>query len=253
MKMAVIPASTPGRLSSANMFCLWCAASPGRDGSAFHTQIMHSTPITAAALKTLRQPIIPPRKLPSGAAITSAIETAPKITDSAFGTVRAGTRRMVSEADIAQKPPNPSPRQARPSSSRVKLSAKETSRQESVSSTLNRMTTLRRSMVPIAWVINRLANIATKAVTVTDCPATPSEMPRSCAIGVSRLTGRNSTVIRQATQNATEKTADQLGRDTSLACGGVVGWICSVMASPEIKTCGKVAQFIIKSVTDLTI
>ena len=78
-------------------------------------------------------------------------------------------------------------------------------------------------MVPITWVINRLANIATKAVTVTDCPATPSEMPRSCAIGVSRLTGRNSTVIRQATQNATEKTADQLGRVTSWVCGLGVG------------------------------
>jgi hypothetical protein len=77
-------------------------------------------------------------------------------------------------------------------------------------------------------------------------------MPKSCAIGVSRLTGRNSTVIRQATQNATAKTADQLGRETSLVCGLVVGWICSVMASPEDKT-RKVAQFIIKSVTNLTI
>ncbi|MNI85685.1 hypothetical protein D3C73_1427030 [compost metagenome] len=61
-------------------------------------------------------------------------------------------------------------------------------------------------------VTNKLANMATKAVTVTDCPATPSEMPRSCAIGVSKLTGKNSTVIRQATQNATANTADQLGR-----------------------------------------
>ncbi|KAI3490384.1 hypothetical protein L1887_45209 [Cichorium endivia] len=64
-------------------------------------------------------------------------------------------------------------------------------------------------------------------------------MPRSCAIGVRRLTGRNSTVIRQATQNATEKTADQLGRETSLVCGLVVGWICSVMASPEDKNVRK--------------
>jgi tetrahydromethanopterin S-methyltransferase subunit G len=56
---------------------------------------------------------------------------------------------------------------------------------------------------------------------------------------VSKLTGRNSTVIRQATQKATEKTADQLGRDTSLVCGLVVGWICSVMASPEDKRAEK--------------
>ncbi len=166
--MAVIPASTPGRFSRLNMFCLWCAASPGSDGSAFHTHRMHSNPITAAPLKTLRQPMIPPRKLPSGAAITSAMETAPKITESAFGTVRAGTSRMVSEADIAQNPPSPSPRQARPSSNNIKLSAKETSRHESVSRTEKRITTLRRSVVPIAWVINRLANMATKAVTVTD-------------------------------------------------------------------------------------
>lgn len=67
-------------------------------------------------------------------------------------------------------------------------------------------------------VINRLANIATNAVMVTDCPAIPSEIPKSCAIGVSRLTGRNSTVIRQATQKATAKTADQFGRAGWLAC-----------------------------------
>jgi hypothetical protein len=58
-------------------------------------------------------------------------------------------------------------------------------------------------------------------------------------MGVSRLTGKNSTVIRQATQNATEKTADQFGRETSLVCGLVVGWICSVMASPEDKNVRK--------------
>ncbi|MNB84392.1 hypothetical protein D3C75_312520 [compost metagenome] len=179
--------------------------------------------------------MIPPRKLPSGAAITSAIETAPKITDSAFGTVRAGTSRMVSDADIAQNPPSPSPRQARPSSSSAKLSANETSRQEIVSKTEKRITTLRRSVVPITWVINRLANMATKAVTVTDWPANPSEIPRSCAIGVSRLTGKNSTVIRQATQNATEKTADQLGRETALAWGEGAEWICSVMNHLKIK------------------
>lgn len=37
-------------------------------------------------------------------------------------------------------------------------------------------------------------------------------MPKSWAIGVNKLTGKNSTIIRQATQNATEKTADQFGR-----------------------------------------
>lgn len=97
--------------------------------------------MTAAPLKTLRQPIIPPRKLPSGAAITSAIDTAPKITDSALGTTRIGTSRMVSDADIAQKPPSARPRQARPSSNNEKLLANETNRQERVSRTENRITT----------------------------------------------------------------------------------------------------------------
>jgi len=55
-------------------------------------------------------------------------------------------------------------------------------------------------------------------VVVTDWPASPSEIPRSWAIGVSKLTGKNSTVIRQATQKATAKTADQFGRACSLAC-----------------------------------
>ena len=123
------------------MFCLWCAGSPGREGNAFSTQNVHSTPITAAPLKTLRQPIMPPKKLPSGAAITSAMDTAPKITDSAFGTVRAGTSRIVNDADIAQNPPSASPRQARPSSSSVKELENDTSRQESVSKTENKITT----------------------------------------------------------------------------------------------------------------
>ena len=79
-------------------------------------------------------------------------------------------------------------------------------------------------------VTNRLANIATKAVTVTDCPATPSEMPSSCAMGVSKLTGKNSTVIRQATQNATAKTADQLGRVT--ATGSFITSTCSLIYPP---------------------
>ena len=66
---------------------------------------------------------------------------APKITDSAFGTVRGGTRRMVSDADIAQNPPSASPRQARPIKSKLNELAKETSKQESVSKTANKITT----------------------------------------------------------------------------------------------------------------
>ncbi|EFJ60369.1 hypothetical protein HMPREF9545_04012 [Escherichia coli MS 16-3] len=42
-------------------------------------------------------------------------------------------------------------------------------------------------------------------------------MPKSWAIGVNKLTGKNSTIIRQATQNATEKTADQFGRVMAFA------------------------------------
>ena len=118
--MAHIPAITPGRFNRPNIFCCAEVDSPGKEGSAFNTQIVQTTPITA---------------------ITSAIDTAPKMTDSALGTTRIGTSRMVSDADIAQKPPSASPRQARPTRSKEKLLAKETSRQETVSRTENRITT----------------------------------------------------------------------------------------------------------------
>jgi hypothetical protein len=63
-------------------------------------------------------------------------------------------------------------------------------------------------------------------------------MPKSCAIGVSRLTG-SSTVIRQATQNATAKTADQLGRDASFVCP-VGSWAGYILSWHHLKeTCGK--------------
>ena len=160
-------------------------------------------------MKTRRQPTTPPRKLPNGAAITRAIETAPKKIESALGMLCPPTRRIIREVEIAQKPPSASPRKARPSNNMAKFTDRETNILESSNSTAKATTTYRLFRPPINLVTSRLANIATSAVEVTDCPASPSETSKSSAIGVSRLTGKNSAIIRHATQNATAKTAIQ--------------------------------------------
>ena len=108
-------------------------------------------------------------------------------------------------------------------------------------------------MVPIACVINRLANIATNAVT-------GNGLPRHALGNAQILRHRRQQADRQELDGDQagdaechgRKTADQLGRETSLACGVVVGWYVLSWHHLKIKTCGKVAQFIIKSVTNLT-
>ncbi len=179
---------------------------------------------------------------------TSAIETAPKITDSAFGTVRGGTRRMVSDADIAQNPPSASPRQARPIKSKLNELAKETSKQESVSKTAKE-----NNNVAAVSGLNCLGNKQTgkhchKGGHGHRLPGNPF---RKCvlAIGVNKLTGKNSTIIRQATQNATEKTADQFGR--VMASAPRFSAINSLMVLPVACFRGSY-YFTFKCVTHLT-
>jgi hypothetical protein len=55
------------------------------------------------------------------------------------------------------------------------------------------------------------AKVPVSAVAVTACPAAPSLTPRSAAIGVSRLAGRNSAVTRPNTPIAKENTPAQAG------------------------------------------
>ncbi|ESA94563.1 hypothetical protein HMPREF1613_05378 [Escherichia coli 908616] len=66
-------------------------------------------------------------------------------------------------------------------------------------------------------------------------------MPKSWAIGVNKLTGKNSTIIRQATQNATEKTADQFGR--VMASAPRFSAINSLMVLPVACFRGKADHF----------
>lgn len=54
---------------------------------------------------------------------------------------------------------------------------------------------------------NKLVMTAKTPETEIAWPALPSVMPRSLAIGVSRLTGMNSEAIRTATHSAIEHTA----------------------------------------------
>lgn len=122
---------------------------------------------TAAIRKTARQPMRSPRKLPTGAAKMVAAETPEKMIDSARGTSEAGTRRMASAADIAQKPPSAAPSSTRPSSSEKKSGAKATMRFDITSSVVKASSTSRRSMRRVTAETSRLATSATVAVAVT--------------------------------------------------------------------------------------
>ncbi len=59
------------------------------------------------------------------------------------------------------------------------------------------------------------ANKATTAVTVTACPASASDTPRSAAIGVNRLAGRYSAVSSPKTPMASENTATHADEEGS--------------------------------------
>jgi hypothetical protein len=60
--------------------------------------------------------------------------------------------------------------------------------------------------------MKRLVRTAKSPEIEIDCPACPSVMPRSVAIGVSRLTGMNSDAMSPETQSAIEATAPQAER-----------------------------------------
>ena len=57
--------------------------------------------------------------------------------------------------------------------------------------------------------MKRLVTTAKSPEIEIACPACPSVMPRSPAIGVRRLTGMNSEAMRTATQSAMDDTAPQ--------------------------------------------
>ena len=66
-----------------------------------------------------------------------------------------------------------------------------------------------RSMLRVSPAMKRLVTTAKRPEIEIACPACPSVIPRSVAIGVRRLTGMNSDAISTATQSAIEPTAPQ--------------------------------------------
>ncbi len=109
-----MPSTMAGRLSSRNTaprLALPALGSGGRMTS-FQASAMAAT--GTRQKKAPRQPITPPRKLPSGAATTVARAFPPFRMASARGTWSSGTRRIAVAADIDQKPPMATPIKARP-------------------------------------------------------------------------------------------------------------------------------------------
>ena len=106
--------------------------------------------------------------------------------------------------DIAQNPPIATPSNSRPISRTCSVGAKATSRLEMICSTEKNINTQRRSIFLVAGVMSNPVTSATSAVAVTACPAIPSDTPRLAAIGVSKLAGRNSAVIRPNTPSPSE-------------------------------------------------
>ncbi|MND81731.1 hypothetical protein D3C80_735360 [compost metagenome] len=133
-----------------------------------------------------------------------ATDTLEKITASAFGTLSAGTSRIAVAVDIAQKPPMAIPSSKRPNSNTFRVGANATSRLEIICSTEKNISTQRRSIFFVAGVISKPVTSATSAVAVTACPAMPSVTPRLAAIGVNKLAGKNSAVIRPNTPSPSE-------------------------------------------------
>ncbi len=83
--------------------------------------------------------------------------------------------------------------------------------------------------------MSRLVTSATAAVAVTACPAMPSEIPRSFAIGVSRLAGRNSAPTSPNTPSVIAITAPQAGLASASLSG--VAIVASVMCRPFLLQC----------------
>ena len=84
------------------------------------------------------------------------------------------------------------------------MGAKATSRLEIICSTEKNISTQRRSILLVAGVISSPVTSATSAVAVTACPAIPSVTPRLAAMGVNKLAGRNSAVIKPNTPSPSE-------------------------------------------------
>src|SRR5262245_9694165 len=163
----------------------------------------------------------------------------------ARGKSRMGASRMASAADIDQKPPSAMPSSTRAASSWKSPVAEAAIRLDSTSNKVRVHRTSRRSMFFVRIAMVGAAMAPTIAVAVTACPAAPSEMPRSVAIGVSRLAGRNSAVTRPNTPSESDTIASHNGSlrssageagaaasDTAGRSGSMADAVSDMLASP---------------------
>ena len=102
----------------------------------------------------------------------------------------------------------PSP--ARPSNNSQKSVATAARILEPIAKALRPTSTVLRFSRPIRTLLNMAVTAPTEAVAVTTCPAVPSLIPRSRAIGVNRPAGRNSADTSAKLAAAIERTANQV-------------------------------------------
>ncbi len=81
---------------------------------------------------------------------------------------------------------------------------------EPIASALRTISTVLRFNLPMRTLLSSAATAPTEAVAVTTCPAVPSLMPRSRAIGVKRPAGRNSADTSAKLVAAIDRTASQV-------------------------------------------
>jgi hypothetical protein len=116
---------------------------------------------------------------------------------------------MIVAADIDQKPPMTTPTSALPAMKIAALGARATTRPDTIISPAKPSKTSRRSSLRVTDEMNRLVSTAKTPETAIACPAWPWVTWRSAAIGVRRLTGMNSEVIRVKTHRVSAPTAPQ--------------------------------------------
>lgn len=161
----------------------------------------------------------------------------------AVGTRRSGTSRMMTAADRVQKPPNAIPSSIRPANSVGRFGATATRRLEKTRRSEKPSSTRRRSMRRVMAVTVRLVAKPITAVAVTACPARPSVIPSSQAIGVSRLAGSSSAPTSPKTPSPMETTAPQAGKISLAPLGAAFSTFCTHRISSRRKECLQMGGF----------
>ncbi|MND75541.1 hypothetical protein D3C80_671660 [compost metagenome] len=122
----------------------------------------------------------------------------------------APTSRATTATESAQKPLSAIPSPARPTNNSQKSAATDARMLEPIASALSPTSTVLRFSLPMRTLLSKAVTAPTEAVAVTTCPAVPSVMPRSRAMGVNNPAGRNSADTSAKLVAAIERTANQV-------------------------------------------